>query len=322
MEKKVLVTGCTGQVGSYLAEYLLAKDYKVYGLVRRTSQPLDNNTNLDNLRGKVELIEGDITDAGSISRILKTVKPHEVYNCAAQSHVHTSFEQPVTTAEITGIGVLNLLEGIRESNFNSKFLQCSTSEMFGKVQQTPQTENTPFYPRSPYGVAKLYAYWITRNYQESYNMFACNAILFNTESPRRGVNFVTRKITDAIAKIKAGKQQYIELGNTDAKRDWSYAPDIVDGIYKIMNHTEPDTFILSSGETHSIQDFIDKAFSYAELNVADHIKINPKFLRPAEVDILIGDSTKARTILGWTPTTNFDKLITLMVDADLKRQGI
>ncbi len=317
-QQRALITGITGQIGSYLAEYLLAKDYKVYGLMRRTATP--NFINIKNIYNRVELVEGDITDSGSLVRILKTVKPHEIYNLAAQSHVHVSFEQPITTTDITGVGVLRLLEAIRESNFQSKFLQCSTSEMFGKVQETPQKEATPFYPRSPYGVAKLYAYWMTRNYQESYNMFACNAILFNTESPRRGLNFVTRKITDGIGKIVNKKLDSIELGNTDAKRDWSHALDIVDGLYKIMQHNTPDSFILASGQTHSIQDFLTIAFEAA--GITDWkalVKTNPKFLRPAEVDCLTGDASKARQVLGWAPTHSFRSLVSDMVAADIER---
>jgi GDPmannose 4,6-dehydratase len=318
MEKRALITGITGQIGSYLAEYLLEKGYKIYGLIRRTSTP--NTENIKSILKDIELVEGDLTDSSSLIRIIRTIKPHEVYNLGAQSHVHISFDQPITTADITGLGVVKMLEAIRESNFHSKFLQCSTSEMFGKVLETPQRESTPFYPRSPYGVAKLYGYWITRNYQESYNMFACNAILFNTESPRRGMNFVTRKITDGIGKIVNKKADNIELGNLDAKRDWSYATDIVDGIYRIMNHSEPDTFVLASGQSHSVEEFIDLAFKAAGItDWKPYIKTNPKWIRPAEVDTLMGDSTKARTILGWKPKSTFQELVTDMVNADIAR---
>ena len=324
MKKISFVSGISGQLGSYLAEYLIGKGEKVYGLYRRSSQSLESNPNLHYLRGvdtqDLEFVEGDITDQGSISRLLKTIKPDCIFNAGAQSHVMTSFEQPITTAEITGLGVLNVLEAIRESSPTSRFVQFSTSELFGKVQAVPQNETTPFRPRSPYGVAKLFGFEMVRNYRESYNMFASNAIIFNSESPRRGLNFVTRKITNAVASIYYGLSHEIEMGNLDSQRDWSYAGDTVDGVYKVINHTQPDDFVLSSDKTHSIKDFLTEAFAVVGINDwAPYIKINPKFIRPAEVDLLVGDSTKARTILGWKPTVDFKTLVKMMVDADIAR---
>lgn len=315
-EIRSLVTGVGGQDGSYMAEKLLAEGHKVYGLIRRTSSP-----NLDNVRhllSRIEFVEGDLTDQGSLNRIVTAIKPDQIYNLAAQTFVKASFDQPVLTADITGLGPLRVLEAIRESGLNIRFLQASSSEQFGKVQETPQNENTPFYPRSPYGVAKVFAYYIVKNYAESYGIFASNAIMFNHESPRRGTQFVTRKITSSLRNIIIGAQDYIELGNLDAKRDWSFAGDMAEGMFRIMNHDKPDTFVLASGETHSIQEFLEEAFEVAGLgDWRPYVKINPKFLRPAEVDILQGDSTKARKVLGWQPKVNFKQLVKMMVESDL-----
>lgn len=320
-KERILITGVTGQVGSYLADIGLEHENEVYGLVRRAStqnteriqQHLDNKY--------FHLVEGDLTDGAGLERIIKTIRPHVIFNCAAQSHVQTSFEQPLTTADITGLGVTRLLEAIRGCEFRPKFIQCSTSEMFGKVQETPQTETTPFYPRSPYGAAKLYAHWMTINYRESYNLFACCAIMFNTESPRRGENFVTKKITKAIARISLGLQDYISLGNLDAKRDWSYAKDSAMGIYLMSQYHTPEEFVFASGETHAVQEFADKAFGYIDKKASDYIRTDTRFTRPAEVDLLLGDSTKARRLLSWQPTKTFDELIECMVKYDLEKEA-
>lgn len=338
MGKKIaIVTGITGQDGAYLAELLLSKNYTVYGTYRRTSSV--NFWRIEELGIKdheqLHLIEYDLTDLGSAINLIKKHEPNEIYNLAAQSFVGVSFDQPVTTMQINGLGPLHLLEAIRIVNPKIKFYQASTSEMFGKVQEIPQTENTHFYPRSPYGVAKLYAHWITVNYRESYGIFAASGILFNHESPLRGLEFVTRKITDSIAKIKLGKLDYFELGNLDAKRDWGYAKDYVEGMWKMLQIDKAETFVLATNETHTVRDFVKltlksagisgtfKGNSKDEILVNDDgktiLKINPDFYRPAEVDLLIGDSKKARDILNWAPSTTLETLCQLMVTSDLRR---
>jgi GDPmannose 4,6-dehydratase len=315
MEQKALITGITGQTGSYLAEVLLEKGYKVYGLVRRTSTP--NTSRIESILSNIELVQGDLTDQSSLDRILRSIRPHEVYNLGAQSHVHVSFNEPITTADISGLGVLRLLEAIRNSDFKSKFLTASTSEMFGKVAETPQNEKTPFYPRSPYGISKLFGHWTTINYRESYNLFGISAICFNNESPRRGENFVTRKITKAVANIKHGAQTELVLGNTNAKRDWGYSKDYALGMYMAMQHHEPREWVFATGETHTVQELIEIAFRYVGLDWREYIRRDNRFVRPAEVDLLCGDSSDARKLLGWKPTITFEKLIQMMIDHDL-----
>lgn len=317
MTKSALITGITGQDGSYLTELLLSKGYKVYGFVRRTSTI--NDVNIKHLLNEIELISGDLLDEGSIYRALQRSQPDEVYNLAAQSFVSASWDQPVLTGDITALGVTRLLEAIRNFNPSIRFYQASSSEMFGKVQETPQTEKTPFYPRSPYGVAKLYGHWITINYRESYNMFGCSGILFNHESPRRGLEFVTRKITDAVAKIKLGLQKELKLGNLDAKRDWGYAGDFVRAMWLMLQQEMPESYVVATGETHSVGEFADIAFDCVGLNYKDYVTIDPKFMRPAEVDLLLGDSAKAREKLGWKPEVSFKQLVEMMVENDLKR---
>ena len=333
MKKSALITGITGQDGSYLAELLLEKGYSVYGLVRRKSK-LDFN-NAEHLKGKVEFIYGDMTDITSLVTALKLSKADEVYNLAAQSFVATSWESPVTTAEIDGIGVTNMLEAIRIVNPKIRFYQASTSEMFGKVQEIPQKETTPFYPRSPYGVAKLYGHWITKNYRESYGLFACSGILFNHESERRGEEFVTRKITMAVAKIKNGLQDVLELGNLDAKRDWGHSRDYVEAMWLMLQQDEPDDYVISTGETHPVREFVTLAFEAAGMKIEWHgkgvdeyatrkdngkvvVKVNPKFYRPAEVELLIGDCSKAEKKLKWKRKISYEQLVKLMVEHDLK----
>jgi GDPmannose 4,6-dehydratase len=320
--KKALITGITGQDGSYLAELLLRKGYEVYGIIRRSSS--FNTERLDHLYRdpherdvRLKLIYGDLNDSSSLNRILRDVGPEEIYNLGAQSHVRVSFDIPEYTAEITGVGTIRLLEAIRDTGIESKFYQASSSEMFGDVRETPQTEETPFYPRSPYACAKVYSYWITKNYRESYGMFACNGILFNHESPRRGPTFVTRKITRAIARIRAGLQKKLYLGNLDAKRDWGFAPDYVDAMWRMMQADDPDDFVIATGETHSVREFLEKAFSLVDMDPEEYVEIDPKYFRPAEVDVLIGDPTKAKEKLGWEPTVTFDDLVKIMVKADI-----
>jgi len=328
---KALITGITGQDGSYLAEFLLEKGYEVHGMYRRTS--IDVFDRLEHIKGEVHLIEGDLTDQVSLIKVLSKVNPTEVYNLAAQSFVPASWSQPVSTGHITALGVLRILEAVRISNPKIKFYQASSSEMFGKAIETPQNEKTPFYPRSPYGVAKVYGYWITVNYRESYNMFACNGILFNHESPRRGKQFVTRKITNSVAKIKLGLQEYLELGNLDAKRDWGFAGDYVNAMWLMLQQNKPEDYVISSGETHSVREFAEAAFKAVGMDVSWEgkgikevgkyknkivVKVNPKFYRPAEVDLLLGDYSKAKKILGWKPKVDFKGLVKMMVDADLK----
>lgn len=314
--KKALITGITGQDGSYMAELLLNKDYEVHGLVRRTSTPKWDN--IQHLLPNINIIEGDLLDEGSLIRALELAEPDEVYNLAAQSFVGTSWKQPVNTSEITGLGVARLLEAIRVVNPKIRFYQASTSEMFGKVQETPQTEKTPFYPRSPYGVAKLYGHWLTINYRESFNLFACSGILFNHESPRRGVEFVTRKITQGVARIKAGLQQELRLGNLDAKRDWGFAGDYVEAMWLMLQQESPDDYVIATGETHSVREFVERAFETVGLKYEDYVVTDPAFMRPAEVDILLGDPTKAKQKLGWEPKISFEELVRMMVEEDMR----
>ncbi|MFZ5485796.1 MAG: GDP-mannose 4,6-dehydratase [Pseudomonadota bacterium] len=338
--KVALITGITGQDGAYLAQLLLEKGYTVYGAYRRTSSV--NFWRIEELgirnHPNLHLVEYDLTDLGASIALLQKVQPDEIYNLAAQSFVGVSFEQPTTTAQITGIGALHLLEAIRLVNPKIRFYQASTSEMFGKVQAVPQTENTPFYPRSPYGVAKLYAHWMTVNYRESYGIFGCSGILFNHESPLRGREFVTRKITDAVAKIKLGKLDVLELGNLDAKRDWGYAKEYVEGMWRMLQADVPETYVLATNRTETVRDFVRMAFRAAGMDVdfrggAENetavdaatgkkvVRVNPRFYRPAEVDLLIGDAGKAKAQLGWEPKTTLEALCAMMVEADLRRNA-
>ena len=314
---KALITGITGQDGSYLAEFLLKKGYEVYGMYRRSS--VETFGRIDHIKDKINLVCADLTDQSSLNETIRTINPDEVYNLAAQSFVPVSWTQPLLTSDITALGVTRLLEAIRHINPKIKFYQASSSEMFGKVQETPQTEKTPFYPRSPYGVSKVYSFWITKNYRESYDMFCCNGILFNHESPRRGKQFVTRKITDSVVKIKLGLQKDLGLGNLDSKRDWGYAGDYVEAMWLMMQQDKPDDFVIATGETHSVREFCEIAFKRVGLNYEDYVKKDPKFFRPAEVDLLVGDYSKAKKELKWEPKIKFKELIEMMVDADLKK---
>jgi len=309
---KALVTGCSGQDGSYLCELLLGKGYEVHGVIRRSSS--FNTGRIDHIFNQLSLHYGDLTDASSIRNIVDTVKPDEVYNLGAQSHVRASFDIPVYTAEATAVGALNLLEAVKGTG--AKFYQASSSELFGKVQEIPQSETTPFYPRSPYGVAKQFAFASTVNYRESYNMFACNGILFNHESPRRGETFVTRKITQAVARIYRGQQDKLFLGNLDAKRDWGYAPEYVEGMWRMMQQDAPDDYVLATGETHTIKEFLEVAFGYLGLRWEKYVEIDERLYRPAEVDLLVGDASKANRVLGWEAKTKMRQLAQLMVEAD------
>jgi GDPmannose 4,6-dehydratase len=315
MSKRALITGVTGQDGSYLAELLLAKGYHVIGMVRRSSTV--NFERIGHLQDDLELVPGDLLDEVSMIHIMREHKPDEVYNLAAQSFVQTSFGQPVLTGETTALGVTRLLDAIRLADHDVRFYQASSSEMFGKVVEVPQRESTPFYPRSPYGVAKLYGHWITVNYRESYGMHASSGILFNHESPRRGLEFVTRKIANGVARIKLGLDSEIRLGNLDAQRDWGFAGDYVDAMWRMLQQDVPGDFVISTDETHSVREFCEIAFSRVDLNWEDHIVIDERFFRPAEVDLLVGDATHARTVLGWQPKTPFRDLVNMMVDADL-----
>ncbi len=323
MAKKALITGITGQDGSYLAELLLEKGYEVYGIIRRAST--FNTDRIDHIyqdphqkNAKLRLIYGDLNDASSIQGILQDVRPDEIYNLAAQSHVRVSFDIPEYTGDVTAIGALRILEAMRKVGLkDTRFYQASSSEMFGKVQAVPQTEDTPFYPRSPYAVAKLYAHWITKNYRESYDMFACSGILFNHESPRRGETFVTRKITRAVAHIKAGLQDKLYLGNLDAKRDWGYAKEYVEAMWLMLQQDKPDDYVIATNETHTIREFLDEAFGHVGLEWKKYVEIDPRYYRPAEVDLLIGNPAKAKKKLGWKPKTTFKELVKLMVDADI-----
>jgi GDPmannose 4,6-dehydratase len=323
MSKKALITGITGQDGSYLAEFLLAKGYEVHGIIRRAST--FNTGRLDGIYAdphqagsRLKLHYGDLSDASCLSRLIEKIQPNEVYNLAAQSHVRVSFDTPEYTTDITATGAVRLLEAIRETGLQPRFYQASSSEMFGKVQEIPQRETTPFYPRSPYGCAKVYAHWITVNYRESYGMFACSGILFNHESPRRGETFVTRKITRAVAQIKAGLQDTLYLGNLDAKRDWGFAKEYVEAMWLMLQQDQPDDYIIATGETHSVEEFLEVAFTHAGLDWKKYVKTDPRYLRPAEVDLLIGDASKAKQKLGWVPKTTFKDLTKLMVDADMQ----
>lgn len=310
-----LITGITGQDGSYLAELLLEQGYKVIGMVRRTS-----TINFDRIRHfqeEVEIVQGDLLDQMSLISILQEHRPTEVYNLAAQSFVPTSFTQPVLTGEFTALGVTRVLDAIRIVDPSIRFYQASSSEMFGKVQEVPQRESTPFYPRSPYGVAKVYGHWITVNYRESYDIFACSGILFNHESPRRGLEFVTHKITNAVARIKLGLDTELHLGNLEARRDWGYAPDYVRAMWLMLQQDAPDDYVIATGETHSVQEFVEEAFGYVDMDWQEFVVQDPKFYRPAEVDLLVGDPAKAGQQLGWEPTVSFRELVRLMVQADL-----
>ena len=316
MNKTALITGINGMDGSYLADLLLTKGYKIYGVERRSSSK--NRVNTNHLEVKITFLQVDLTDQNSLLRCLKEANPDEVYNLAAQSFVGESWNTPEHTSEVTGLGVLRILEAIREFNPNIKFYQASSSEMFGRMVENPASENTPFYPRSPYGVAKLYGHWITKNYRESYNMFACSGILFNHESERRGIEFVTRKISDGVARIKLGLADHISLGNLDAKRDWGYAPDYAEAMWLMLQQDTPDDYIVATGETYSIRDFLKAAFNYVGITDWEkYIKQDPRFMRPAEVDVLRGNYKKAEEKLGWKPKTTFTELVEKMVSNDL-----
>ncbi len=311
-----IVTGITGQDGSYLAELLLAKGYRVVGMVRRTSTI--NFDRILHIQNDVELVQGDLLDQSSLVDVVREYQPDEVYNLAAQSFVPTSWKQPVLTGEFTALGVTRMLEAIRQVNPAIRFYQASSSEMFGKVVEVPQRESTPFYPRSPYGVAKVYGHWITVNYRESYNLFACSGILFNHESPRRGLEFVTHKVTHAVARIKLGKQKELRLGNLDSRRDWGFAGDYVNAMWLMLQQPEPDDYVVATGETHSVRELCEVAFGRVGLDWQEHVVIDEKFMRPAEVDLLVGDPAKAGAKLGWEPAVTFKGLIEMMVDADLE----
>jgi len=317
MAKNALITGITGQDGSYLAELLYNKGYNVYGLVRRLSTP--NTSRIDHIINNVELLQGDLTDQSSLSEAMRIAQPDEVYNLAAQSFVGTSWNQPVHTGDVTGLGMVRVLEAVRNMVPHARVYQASSSEMFGKVQETPQTENTKFYPRSPYGVAKVYAYWTCVNYRESYDMHISNGILFNHESPRRGIEFVTRKITDSVARIYHGLESELRLGNLDAKRDWGFAGDYVDAMWRMLQQDKPGDYVIATGETHSVEEFVQEAFSIAGLDWKKYVVIDPKFVRPAEVQLLLGDPSKAKRELGWEPKVHFKELVKMMVEADLER---
>lgn len=315
MAKRALITGITGQDGSYLAEFLLEQGYEVFGLVRRTSTV--NFSRIEHIQEKVNLLSGDMLDQTSLQIALQECEPHEVYNLAAQSFVQTSWRQPVFTGDVTALGVTRLLDAIRHVNSDIRFYQASSSEMFGKVREVPQTETTPFYPRSPYGVAKVYGHWITVNYRESYGLHATSGILFNHESPRRGIEFVTRKVTYNVAKIKLGLADELRLGNLDARRDWGFAGDYVHAMWLMLQQDEPDDYVVSTGETHSVEELVDAAFSCVDLDWHDYVVQDPRFMRPAEVDLLVGDASKAGTVLGWEPKITFTQLVEMMVEADL-----
>tara|TARA_R100000005_G_scaffold96512_1_gene84053 strand:- start:5170 stop:6138 length:969 start_codon:yes stop_codon:yes gene_type:complete len=317
MKKTALITGISGMDGSHLADFLLEKGYEVFGMERRSSYI--NNVNTAHLEGKITILNGDMTDQNSLLRCLKESKPDEVYNLAAQSFVGESWNTPEQTSNVTGLGVLRILEAIREFNPDIKFYQASSSEMFGRMVENPANENTPFYPRSPYGVSKLYGHWITKNYRESYDMFACSGILFNHESERRGIEFVTRKISDGVARIVHGLETHITLGNLEAKRDWGYAPDYVEAMWMMLQQPKADDYVVATGETHSIRDFLDVAFNFVGIdNWAQYIKQDPRFMRPAEVDVLRGDYAKAELEMNWKPKTNFTQLVEKMVKNDIE----
>jgi GDPmannose 4,6-dehydratase len=314
---RALITGITGQDGSYLAELLLDKGYEVWGMVRRASTETD--IRIEHIRDRLRFVQADLLDQPSLTGALVAAEPDEVYNLAAQSFVPTSWTQPVLTAEFTAVGVTRLLEAIRQVNPRIRFYQASSSEMYGKVRETPQNEMTPFHPRSPYGVAKTYGHYITVNYRESYDLFACSGILFNHESPRRGLEFVTRKVTDGVARIKLGLAETLTLGNLDAQRDWGFAGDYVDAMWRMLQQDEPEDYVVATGETHSVERLVDLAFARADLDRNAHVRIDPDLIRPAEVDLLVGDASKALERLEWSPTVDFDALVAMMVDADLAR---
>lgn len=340
--KKALITGITGQDGSYLAEFLLKKGYEVHGLIRRSStfntDRIDHLYRDPHLNGvKLFLHYGDLSDGSNIAKLIEQIKPNEIYHLGAQSHVKVSFDMPVYTGDVTGLGTLRILEAIRDSGVKTKFYQASSSEMFGKVRETPQTENTPFYPRSPYGCAKVYAYWITKNYRESYGIFTCNGILFNHESPRRGETFVTKKITKGLVRIKLGLDKKLYLGNLEAKRDWGYAKDYVECMWKMLQQEKPDDYVVSTGETHSVREFVEEACKVLGIDLIwkgkgidekgidkktgkTIVEIDPIYFRPAEVDLLVGDCSKANKILKWKPRTKFSEIVKLMVEFDLKKE--
>lgn len=314
-QRTALITGVTGQDGSYLAEFLLAKGYQVIGMVRRSST--ENFTRIEHIQDEITIVSGDLLDQGSLMSLLREYHPTEVYNLAAQSFVPTSWQQPVFTGEVTALGVTRMLEAIRAVDPAIRFYQASSSEMFGKVQQVPQTERTPFYPRSPYGVAKVYGHWITVNYRESFKLYACSGILFNHESPRRGLEFVTRKVTHAVAKIKLGMADHVSLGNLDSQRDWGYAGDYVRAMWLMLQQDSPDDYVVGTGETHSVQELCEVAFGHAGLDWREFVRQDARFMRPAEVDLLISDPSKAKAKLGWAPEVSFKQLIEMMVDADI-----
>jgi GDPmannose 4,6-dehydratase len=325
--KRALITGITGQDGSYLSELLLEKGYEVHGMIRRSSS--FNTERIDHLYRDPHLKDtrlflhyGDLADSSCINHLIRTVKPDEIYHLGAQSHVRVSFDMPEYTSDVTGLGTIRLLDAIRDSGIQTKFYQASSSEMYGKVTEVPQRETTPFYPRSPYGCAKVYAYWITVNYREAYGMHASNGILFNHESPRRGETFVTRKITRALAKILAGKQDNLYLGNLDARRDWGYAKDYVEAMWMMLQTAEADDYVIATGETHAIREFLDVAFGMVKRDWNDYVKIDPRYYRPTEVDLLIGDPTKANQKLGWKPKCSFKQLVEMMVREDLRAEGL
>lgn len=325
--KKSLITGITGQDGSYLAELLLEKGYEVHGIIRRSSS--FNTERIDHLYSdphindvRMFLHYGDLSDSSNLSRLLEKIQPDEIYNLAAQSHVRVSFDMPEYTADVVGLGTIRILDAIKETHIKTKFYQASTSELYGKVVETPQTEKTPFYPRSPYACAKLYSYWITVNYRESYDMYACNGILFNHESPRRGETFVTKKITHAIAKILKKEQDKLYLGNLDAKRDWGYAKDYVEAMWLMLQQEKADDYVIATGETHSVKEFLDEAFGLVGLDWKKYVEIDARYYRPAEVDLLLGDPTKAKEKLGWKPKTTFKELVKIMLEYDLNSVGL
>ncbi len=316
---KALITGITGQDGSYLGELLLAKGYEVFGVVRRTSH--HSFERIEHLLDRLRIVHADLLDQHSLTVVIQDIRPDEVYNLAAQSYVPTSWSQPVLTGEFTALGVTRILEAIRLVHPAARFYQASSSEMFGKVRESPQHEGTPFYPRSPYGVAKVYAHWITVNYRESYGLFAVSGILFNHESPRRGMEFVTRKVTDAVARIKLGLSRELSLGNLDARRDWGFAGDYVDAMWRMLQPAEPRDYVVGTGQTHSVRELVEIAFAHVGLDWKEHVRTDPAFIRPAEVDVLQADPSRARQELGWRPTVDFRGLVRMMVDADLARLG-
>ncbi len=317
---RALITGVTGQDGSYLAEFLLAKGYEVFGLVRRTSH--HSFERIEHVLDRIRIVTADLLDQHSLTVVVKEVQPDEVYNLAAQSYVPTSWSQPVLTGEFTALGVTRMLEAIRLSHPAARFYQASSSEMFGKVRETPQNESTSFYPRSPYGVAKVYGHWITVNYRESYGMYAVSGILFNHESPRRGMEFVTRKVSDAVARIKLGRSTELRLGNLDARRDWGFAGDYVDAMWRMLQRPDPEDYVIGTGVAHSVRELVEAAFGHAGLEWSKYVRSDPAFMRPAEVDVLLADPSKARRELGWGPQMGFQDLVRMMVDADLARHEV